>query len=97
MNTILISILLLTDAIKYIIIFDIILSWVSLLWINLRPKFISEIIDPIYNNIKRIIPTTFWPFDFTPIIVLLFLIFIRLFIFSYNPEIEEYYYEITNF
>ncbi|MDD3793560.1 MAG: hypothetical protein PHI37_02015 [Candidatus Gracilibacteria bacterium] len=53
MNTILIAILLLTDIIKYIIIIDIILSWLILFGLKTRPKFIADIIDPIYNSIKK--------------------------------------------
>lgn len=97
MNTILIAILLLTDIIKFIIIIDIVLSWISLLWLNLRPKFISYIIDPIYVNIKKVIPSSFWPIDFTPIILLLILIFIKWIIYSLDPNIAKYYLEITSF
>ncbi len=97
MNTILIAILLLTDIIKFIIIVDIILSWISILWLNIRPKFISNIIDPIYGSIKKIIPTSFWPLDFTPIILLFILIFIKWLIYSIDPSISKYYLEITSF
>lgn len=97
MNTIFITILLLTDIIKFIIIIDIILSWLALIWFNIRPKFISYIIDPIYENIKKIIPTSFWPMDFTPIILLLILIFIKWIIYSFDPNIAKYYLEITSF
>lgn len=97
MTTILLSILLLTDIIKFIIIIDIILSWLSLVWLNIRPKFVSDIIDPIYKSVRNIIPTSFWPIDFTPIIILFILIFIKWLVYSSDPNIATYYLDITNF
>jgi len=43
---------------KNILFIDIILSWLPLLGINFRPKFFSDIMDPIYKTIKDKIPTT---------------------------------------
>lgn len=65
---------------KYILIIDIILSWLPLLWINFRPKFISDIMNPIYKNIKNIIPTTIWPVDFSPIIIIIIMAFLTSFL-----------------
>lgn len=97
MNTILITLLLLTDVIKYIVILDIILSWLTLFWLKSRPKFIADIIDPMYNFIKKIIPTTFWPMDFTPIIILIILIFLKWLVYSIDPAVWEYYLNIKIF
>lgn len=97
MNTILIAILLLTDVIKYIIIFDIILSWLMLFWLKVRPKFIADIIDPMYNFIRKIIPSSFWPIDFTPIIILIILIIIKWVVYSIDPAVWEYYLNIKIF
>lgn len=97
MNTILIAILLLTDVIKYIIIFDIILSWLMLFWLKVRPKFIADIIDPMYNFIRKIIPSSFWPIDFTPIIILIILIIIKWVVYSIDPVVWEYYLNVKIF
>lgn len=97
MNTILIALLLLTDLIKYIIILDVIMSWLAAFWLNIRPKFLSDIIDPLYSNIKKAIPTSFWPIDFTPIVILFILVIIKGIIQSFDPNIAQYYLEITNF
>lgn len=97
MNTVLIAILLLTEVIKYIIIIDIILSWLILFWFKVRPKFIADIIDPMYNFVKKIIPTTFWPVDFTPIIILIILTFVKILVYSVDPNIAEYYLNIKIF
>lgn len=97
MTTILLAILLLTDIIKFIIIIDIILSWLTLFGLNIRPRFVADIIDPIYKSIKNIIPTSFWPIDFTPIIILFLLIFMKWLVYSSDPNIASYYLDITNF
>ena len=74
------------EILSYIIIADIILSWLVLLWINFRPKFIANILDPIYQIIKKIIPTTFWPIDLTAIIVIFILFFMKWLLFLIFPE-----------
>ena len=73
---ILFAIYILLEIMQYIIFADVILSWLRLFWLNIRPKFLADIIDPIYSNIKRILPTSIWPLDFTPIVVLLVIFFI---------------------
>ncbi len=65
------------EIIEYIIILDVILSWLLILWIRFRPKILADIIDPFYGFIRKTLPATFWPFDFTPIILILVLDFIR--------------------
>lgn len=81
-NTIINTILIFIELIEYIIFFDIILSWLTMLWIRFRPEFIKWIIDPIYKKIRKIIPTTIWYLDFTPIIVILALEAIKTIIIS---------------
>ncbi len=97
MKTILVSILLLADIIKYFVIFDVILSWLVLFWLKIRPKFVWYIIDPIYKKIKDLVPSSFWTLDFTPIIVIFLLLFIKGLIFSFDINIQQYYLDITNF
>jgi uncharacterized protein YggT (Ycf19 family) len=65
------------EIIEYIIIVDVILSWLLLFWIRFRPKILADLIDPFYNFIRKNLPSSFWPFDFTPIILILVLTFIR--------------------
>lgn len=97
MNTILVALLLLIDIIKYFIILDVILSWLVLFWLNIRPKFIWMIMDPLYKKVKETIPSTFWALDFTPIILIFILFFIKGLIFAIEPSIQQYYFDITNF
>ncbi len=90
---ILIAIIIFLELITYIIFIDVILSWLQLVWIRFRPKFIANIIDPLYSKVRKIIPTTFWPFDFTPIIIILLIIFIKWALFIVFPSLP---FEINN-
>lgn len=91
MKEICLAIIILIDLIYYIIIIDIILSWLSLSWKNFRIKFINSILDPIYEKIRNNIPTSIWPFEFTPIILVLFLIIIKSIVLYISPESGMYY------
>lgn len=82
------------QIIFYIVFIDVILSWLTLFWLNLRPRFIADIIDPIYSKIKKILPTSFWPIDFTPIIIIFIIIFFKWIIYSIEPSIYE---QLPNF
>lgn len=97
MDYIFLTILVLIDLIYYMILIDIVLSWLSLGWINARIKFIRDILEPIYDRIRNTIQTNIWPFDFTPIILVIFLVIIRGLIWYYNPEIILFYQNILKF
>jgi len=88
MTTILLVIALLLIIIKYSIFLDIILSWLTILWLNVRPKFLSEILDPIYSWIKSKISTSIWPLDFTPIIIYIIAEFLVLFIYWLDSNVS---------
>lgn len=90
LDTLLIAILIFLELIFYIIFIDVILSWLMLFWVKFRPKFIADIIDPIYNFIKSIIPTSFWPLDFTPIIVIIIIYFLRGLVIFFNPSLQDF-------
>jgi len=70
------SIYVFLELIQYLVFADVILSWIQLLWIKWRPKFLSTIIDPLYDFVKKILPTSIWPMDFTPIIILMITYFL---------------------
>ena len=93
---ILLAILIFLGLIQYIVFFDVILSWLTLLWINFRPKFISDILNPIYSNIKKILPTTMWPIDFTPIVILILCSFFKWIIFLIFPEARDELIKLLN-
>jgi len=47
------------DIIYYLVIFDVILSWLALTGIKFRPKLITDILRPVYSFVKKMVPTTF--------------------------------------
>ncbi len=73
------------EIISYIIIADVILSWLTLVWLNIRPVFIASILDPIYKKVKDTIPTTIWPLDLTPIVLILIVRILQSIIVAFFP------------
>ena len=93
---ILIAIIIFIEIMSYIVIFDVILSWLSIFWLRVRPKFIADIIDPLYKNVKKIIPTKIWMLDFTPIVVFLLIGFIKWILYLSFPELQAEIFNLTN-
>lgn len=89
MTTLLVALVLFLEILEYIVIFDVILSWLTLMKINFRPKFIADILWPLYSFVRKYIPTRFWAFDLTPIIVILGLAFIRGILILSFPEVQN--------
>lgn len=75
------------SVLQFLVIFDVILSWLMLAWLKWRPKFLSDIIDPVYKSIRSAIPTSFWPLDFTPIIIIIGLWLLNNILFLFFPEV----------
>ena len=96
MITIWIAIKIFLEIIFYLIIFDIILSWLTLLWFKFRPDFLSQIIDPIYSTINKYIPTTFWMFRFDALIAILIIYFLQGFLLLLIPELWQELLRISN-
>jgi len=88
--TILFTIIIFLEIMQLIIFIDVILSWLTLVWINIRPKFISNIIEPSYKTIRKILPTRIWMVDFTPIVAILLIIFVRWTLFLIFPELQTF-------
>jgi len=64
------AIIIFLELIQYLVIFDVILSWLMLAGIRFRPRFLASILDPLYKKTKEFIPTSLGPVDFTPIIII---------------------------
>ncbi|MFK7780648.1 MAG: YggT family protein [Candidatus Gracilibacteria bacterium] len=94
--TFLLTIIILLEIISYIVIFDVILSWLTLLGLKFRPKFIADIIDPLYINVKKYIPTSIGPLDFTPIVIILLLMFIKIVLFYAFPGLQIEFNSLIN-
>lgn len=77
MNFLLNAILIFLEIIEYFIFADIILSWLTLFGIRFRPQILRNIIDPMYHFVRKYIPTTIGPFDFTPLIIIFWIIFLQ--------------------
>ncbi len=89
MTLILTALALVFIIIKYLIFVDIILSWLSLVWLKIRPEFISSILDPLYIGIKGKVPTTIGPLDFTPIVILIFMELLVMFIYGLDSDVAR--------
>ncbi|ATU05078.1 hypothetical protein BKN14_01320 [Candidatus Gracilibacteria bacterium HOT-871] len=94
---ILLVVLVLTTLIYYIVLIDIILSWLSLFGLNLRINFFKSILDPIYDRIKNIIPTTIGPFELAPIILIFALFLVQGLINAYDSSIYSNYRQLIPF
>lgn len=64
----------------WIVIAHAILSWVRPDPFNPIVRFINQVTEPLLYQIRRRIPTVFGGMDFSPIIVLLGVVFLRIFI-----------------
>lgn len=80
------TIVLILIIIKYILFIDIILSWLTIFWVKFRPEIISNIMDPIYKFIKSRIPTSVWPIDFSPILIIIIIVFLTAFLLPLTGE-----------
>lgn len=89
LTIIIISIFIFSELIVYMIFADVILSWLVLLWIKFRPKFIYWVLNPIYSNIKKYIPTSIWVIDFTPIVAIMIIILIQNLLLFIFPDIAS--------
>ena len=75
------------DLLVILIFADVILSWLTLFWLKLRPQFIASVIDPLYHFVKKIIPTSIGPIDFTPIVILFVFSFLVWIVTLFFPEL----------
>jgi uncharacterized protein YggT (Ycf19 family) len=85
------SIYIFLDLIKYLVIIDIILSWLANFWLNIKPKFLKSIIEPLYSGIKDVIPTTLWPLDFTWVLIIFIVLFLTGLLETFFPGSLSYY------
>lgn len=69
MTIVLFSLLIFLALIQWVVFIDVILSWGTLIGVHLRPRFIQAITVPLYETVRRFIPSSFGGIDFAPIIV----------------------------
>jgi len=87
MTILILAMVIFLELIFYIVVFDVILSWLRLAGVNFRPKFMRDILDPMYLFVRKYIPSRFWAFDFTPIIIILASSFLKWIIIASSPEV----------
>lgn len=90
MTLLLFSLLIFLSLIQWAVFIDVILSWGTLIGLHFRPKFIQAITLPLYETVRRFIPSSFGGIDFAPIIVFIALEFITKILIAFDPNILEY-------
>jgi len=96
MITLALAMIILLELLTYFVIFDVILSWLALIWIK-RPIFVGSILDPIYEIVKKYIPTTIWPFELTPIIVIFLFMFLKWIVILIFPDVVGEITKLSNY
>ncbi|MDY6831822.1 MAG: YggT family protein [Thermodesulfobacteriota bacterium] len=64
----------------YVIIAQAVLSWVSPDPYNPIVRFIHSLTEPVLYRVRRLLPTVFGGFDFSPIVVILGIVFLQAFV-----------------
>ncbi len=72
------------DAVLFIYMWIVIIS-ALISWVNPDPynpivRFLRNITEPVYNQIRKFIPTNFGGIDIAPLIVILIIMFLRYFV-----------------
>ncbi|MDD2487805.1 MAG: YggT family protein [Candidatus Gracilibacteria bacterium] len=80
-------ILIFLNLIEWVIIIDIIFSWLQLFGLKIKIDFIRSITTPIYFHVRKYLPTTIGPVDFAPIIIFIMISIISSFITYIRPEV----------
>ena len=78
------------DLIQWIILLDVILSWTVLLGINFQPRFIKAITVPLYEMVRKYIPTTFSGMDFAPIVIYIGINIASTLLILLDPAVKSY-------
>lgn len=68
------------NTLMYLVFADVILSWLRAFGLNIRPRFLSNLLEPAYALVKKYIPTQIGPFEFTPIVIIIILSFFQMFL-----------------
>ena len=78
------------ELLKWLIFIEIILSWVALLGVFIAIPFISTILQPMFQAIRRILPVQFLGLDFAPLILLIAIQIVQGMLLSFAPLIRFY-------
>lgn len=68
----------------------IVLSWLSILGVHIRIGFISRIVEPMFDNIAKYLPTRFLSIDISPLILILAITLVKGLILTVFPETQVF-------
>lgn len=80
----------------YIVFLDIILSWVAILFWDIRPAWLKDFVNSLYKWIKKIIPTNLWMFEFAPMIIIILVQILQWFVVLLEPDVLKLILNINN-
>lgn len=90
MTTLIFALLIFLSLLEWVIFLDVILSWTRLIGINFHPKFIKDITLPLYEGVRKFLPTSFGNIDFAPIIVFLAIEILSKLLLAIDPSVTSY-------
>lgn len=90
MTVVIFALLIFFSLIEWIIIIDVVLSWLVLFRINFRPRFIQAITIPMYETVRKYIPSTFAGIDFAPLIIFIAIEFATKLLIMLDPSVIGY-------
>ena len=90
MSIFLLAIVIFLSLIQWVVFIDVILSWGALIGIHFRPRWIASITTPLYDGIKKVIPTSFGGLDFTPIIIFILIQIATNLVIAIDPSILSF-------
>jgi len=87
---VILTILTFLSLLEKIVFLDVILSWTRPFGAQFRENFISPIVEPFYNFIKKIIPMRVGMIDFSPLVLILLIAIISQVILKHSPELSRF-------
>lgn len=76
---------------RWIVFFDVILSWSALFGFRIRIPFVRALLDPCYAFIERTLPVSFAGLNFAPIFLIFGVVFAESAIRSLVPSVIVYF------
>lgn len=90
MSVFLLSLIVFLSLLEWAVFFDIVLSFLRIVGIRFRPTFLGSITDPLYDIVRRALPTAMGRFDFSPLIVLIGIQILANLILTLDPSILDF-------
>lgn len=75
---------------RWIVFFDVILSWTAVFGFRIRIPFVRALLDPCYAFMERTLPVSFSGLNFAPIFLILGAILTESVLRSFFPSVTAY-------